>query len=540
MLKPFLVVMLVFAADRSVAQAPHRIDTLHAQFLFISGDTAYVRCNHVADPDDSIATPYLGAWIACDPPIWRFKVHTLSLQLEMGDALVLHRHALPRRAADLELHCDAAVWDPLSLEAGSAFAASGLIHRSLFRFDSTGRVIGDLAREWAYRGHDLYVVIDTASRFGDGSRVDAQAVKSSLERFFWYRRDAADWSWSYAVAGVDSYRRGLTTQIVGILPRSRDTLQFNLARPFYDLPGYLASPALAIVKWNLEGYRAPVRSTCGPYGARLGDSLLGSTPHRGVLMLRAPDDPSTAFARAPRAASIPVLESRELERVEAVNMPQLLVLRPCSVIDPLLLSFVDFAIDRDGVRSAAGTHASTDLAEPFLFAPEAALYFMPRFDLKRAREARELIRTKPRLRVAAEPGWESVGNYLVHALNAWNCTAEAVGAEEPCDLRVELWRFDSFLLDAYLETALNRVTGDSGDSLAVHLEAARRIEAEDLRSEALRALVSRLVEAKAFIALLRPVARFGVDAPRNVTVEMGVHDGLGRPLGPLFTRRSKP
>jgi len=177
-------------------------------YLFSLGDTSFVQCQAILASGDSAVAVGLGTCIAGQPPIWKFFGATFGDFGTQGDTVWIKRYALPRRAGDVDVSCAPEVFDPLTMDRGSSYAGASLFHRTVFQFDSLGRVVGDLAIDWWWRGSDLMIVIDTTQRFTDGSVVDAAAVKYSIERYFWYRRNVPAYSWHYSIAGVKNYLNG--------------------------------------------------------------------------------------------------------------------------------------------------------------------------------------------------------------------------------------------------------------------------------------------------------------------------------------------
>jgi hypothetical protein len=527
-----VVALLILAtAGRAIAQAPAP-DTLVAQFLFVAGDTAFIRCHTQLEPDDSLVVHGFGPLRDSEPPIYKFELTGWSGSFEMGDTLYALRFRMPRRAADLILNCDAAVWDPITLESGSAYAAAGLVHRSLFTPTEDGGVQGDLASSWSWQGRDLFVVIDTTNRFGDGSPIDAYAVKQSLERYIWYHAKAPGYAWFESITGVEGYRKGRTNHVIGLVPRSRDTLQFNLSRPFYALPDYLAARSLGVVKWQLQGSSAPVAATAGHYSMLEGDILMGQPPEGGRMELLPPQHARTAQVKAP--GNLPGTAAVK----SVVPMPRLVIIRAAANADPALLTFLNFSLDRDAFLSAARqgkAHFPPDIYP----SPDTDLELAraPSVNLEQARKARDLIRDKSELRVYAGPDFKSTAVYLSTVLKAWRFEIEVAESPDACDLYVEAIDFDTYDPDAYAEAILTRLERGENDSLVNLLLRARGVAEDDERHAAYRSLLARIAELQPYVVLYQPVALFTGLSFYGLEWRT---DAWRRPVGPIFFGRNRP
>lgn len=526
---------LLFAAHVSrVAAEPAPIDTLTAQYLFVDGNRVYLRCSEALGPLDSVWAPGLGTVVAIDGPVLKLAVSSYFVRYQMGDTVRLLRAVLRRRAADVRLVCDTAVWDPLTATSASAFAAAGLFHRGLFRLtDDQGGVACDLARDWFWKGFDLFVVIDTTARFGDGTPVDAAAVKASLERYFWYRRDALEYSWQQALVGIKAYRSGRTDQVIGIIPRSRDTLQFNMERPLYDLPAYLATPALSIVRWRSAGDVAPVTATAGPYGRRVADTVYGRAPSFGRVVLSSVADSS---ARAIRIVAESGRSDEALSPASKVPAPELLVVRPLTDLGRQLSTFVRFASNREAIQAAAGQPGSRSTQSPY---PDAAIDSADLTgaagpDMEKARDARKLVRSLARARIGFAEPYRAVATYLVDAFKAWDLKATLVESGEACDLTIESLAFDGFLPCAYAENVLAHLGRASDDSLVLLLGKARQMADDAERAGAYRSLLVRIADDSPYIPMLQLGVLIWTAADLTCRT-----DWLGRPAGPVFSREEE-
>jgi hypothetical protein len=516
-------------AGVAFAQSGRSTDTLKGEFLFYTGSRAYVRCDSTARANDTVWCDRLGPVVRAAAPIWEF-VADAGNRLEKGQQVLVFRKPLPRRAARLSVVGGHDAWDPVQLRTAAGWALWPLFHRALFAVGPDGTLSGDLARSWFWRGTDLFVVVDTSVRFGDGSPVDAYGVKTSLERYLWYVRDVPDYSWHYCLAGVENYRKGRIGHVVGLIPRGRDTLQFNLARPNFSLPERLASPATAIVRWTRNPDGAPVVASCGYYGTvdsgSAADIFEGRDLHQGSLVIshQVTDRVWIGEADSPPCAR---------ERVPA---PRLLVVRPVRPLPDGMLSFLHWAIDRnamiaqsDGDRSYhAGLFPVGRVPNPTRTGFE--------FDYAKAQAARQRLPGRPSLAIAFARGLEEEAQYLVTALKAWNVRAAFSSSSEAADIRLELWDFESFVADAQIERAFEHTGVTRDDSLVSLLESVRATS-DDLRRTVLyRSLRTRLEDRGPYMVLLQTDALVtACAAPLE-----HARDAWGRYVGPIFLAESKP
>ena len=548
-----LLAVVLVAASIAGAQPPEPIassegpvssegpDTSYVEFLFEDDGIAYVRCGLDAQPNDSFACERLGPLIEGRQPIWTFETSGTTPRTP-GDTLTLLRFVLPQRAARVLLWTDADNWDPLELSTPLAWATAALHHRSLFKRYGATEPLPDLAVMSYWQHHDLFVVIDTTQRFGDGAQVNAMTVKSSLERYFWYRRDVPEYSWQYCIAGVENYRRGHVGHMVGLIPRSRDTLQFNLVRPNYSLPSRLAALETAIVRWQVEGHDAPVTATSGYYGLRSADTCFGRSPQGGAVIR---SEEARVFERAATVDSLSSGQRHNVLEIQ-VPVPRLLVLRGRAHLDRSILTFLDHAVDRRAMaRESYGTAGRLPVLG-FPMAAESAADInlggldLPRnqstdtwkIDLDAAQSARSMIRGRPRLRIGYDERWASAARYLVNALKAWTFSAELVGPDEPFDLRIEEWDYQSFQVDAQIESVLHHTGASPDDTLLARLHAART-NATFRRTADYASLLARLAESPAYVALCQPVASVRIRSAGPIEFD---RDAVGRPLGPILNR----
>lgn len=524
-----MLLSTLLSAGVACAQFIPSTDTLKGEFLFYTGNRAYVRCDSSGRTNDSVWCDRLGTVVRFTAPVWEFAADP-EAKLKQGEPVSILRRSLPKRAAHLNVVGGIDAWDPLQLRTAAGWALWPVFHRALFSVRPDGKLAGDLARSWFWRGSDLFVVVDTSARFGDGSMVDAYAVKTSLERYLWYVRDVPEYSWQGSLAGVDNYRRGRLGHVVGLLPRGRDTLQFNLSRPNYSLPERLASPATAIVKWIRQPDGAPVIASCGYYGTvesgAAADVFRGREKHLGLLVVSHQVTDRVWIGEA---------ETTACER-ELVPAPRLLVVRPLKELPDGMMSFLHWAIDRNAMiaQSAGDRSYYGGLLPVGQSAGSQGAGFA--FDYDQARAARKRILGRPAVSIGFARGLEEEAQYLVTALKAWDVRASYASSPEAADLRVELWDFESFAADAQLEHAFSQAGVAASDSLVSFLQSARATADDARRASLYRSLRTRLEERWPFVALLQ--------ADALVTTCGGsldhARDAWGRYVGPFFLAEAKP
>lgn len=522
------------------------IDTVVGTYLFSLGDTSFVQCQAALGVHDSAAAAGLGTCIGGQPPIWKFLQTTFAHSSAQGDTVWIERYILPRRAGTVEVGCTPEVFDPLTIDHSSSYAAASLFHRAIFQYDSSGQVIGDLATDWWWRGSDLMIVIDTTRRFTDGSVIDAAAVKYSIERHFWYRRNVPAYSWHYSIAGVKNYLNGFARSVVGLIPRSRDTLQINLIRPLYELPAYFTATRLSVVKWQVTGDRAPVVATAGYYGPAEGNAAPGRSSHGGTLVLNNSSSSGDVLNFGSGLAG-------HVTYISNVAVPGMLVLRAATGLNSSIMTFVDFALDRwvVGEVSTGKNQLSPSGIYPVCLPCEAWSESKVKDALRSrmwqandtvaladARAARRLFKGFPRVRVAYADGWAKTAEYFVDWLKAWDVRGELTADSSRWDVRIEYWDYDGFSRDTWAETALWKLGLRATDTLVQRLIQARGIRDDVMRSLAYKSLLSRIEESAQYIVLYQELTGYSysdVEPVVDVTVDI-----YGRPRGPLFTGPSDP
>lgn len=498
--------------------------SIRAEFLFQSGDTAYFRCDQAIGPYDSVAADGYSELINVDPPLWMVRTLPGYAVPDMGATVYFHHIERPRIAAQLSLVCKSDPWDPLKSTGVSAWVGGAMFQRTLFDLDATSPPGGALAVSYSWRGRDLVVVVDTSARFAGTMPVTSYDVKSSLERYLWYRRNTPEYSWDRAIAGVEAYRSGRTDHVVGLIPRSADTLQFNLQRPCYSLPGRLSAPSTAIVAWRIQDNESVVGAVAGYYSRWEHLMRRGTGEHGGGLLLNI--EPASEYVVLGQVTDT-------LSAIHKLALPELLVVRPGGNARPELLTFIDFALDRSAMASivcksrAQFPPGLLPVAE--LVAGDGAV------NMDEAVAARETVPGKPVVRVAAQPGYESAAGYLVTALKAWEFKAVSVPPGEVYDLRLEDWTFDSFDDDELAEGIMAHLGYAATDSLVARLWSARAEPDDDARNIAYRSLFARLADRAPYVVVYQRVGEYLFDRDRY---EADVNR-WGCPVGPIFERENK-
>jgi hypothetical protein len=527
-----VLVILILAVAPAAAEPVGPPDTLYGQYLFANATEAFVKCGVELRLNDSIVALDLGGLVSAKPPIWSFSHGDSMVSYSMGDTVTILRYTLPRRALDATALTNRALWDPVAVGNEVPYAGMGLVHRWLFKLTPEGEIRSDLAQEWYWQGHDLFVILDSTQTFGDNTPIDAYHVKSSLERYLWYHRDTSSFAWQSRIAGVDNYRRGQVNHVVGLIPRHRDTLQISMFRPDFELPSRLAAPRTAIVKWSRTESAAPVVATAGHYSVRVGRTLKGRAPHRGSILV---DERATSGFRV-REMGHPEEMGPSCEDAP-IPAPDLAVLRFADLLDASTKTFLDHGLDRNAIRGLGYYNIHYD-GTAFPVCDTANVNRITwRFDLETAKKARAQVPEKRVLQIHWQAGLKDIGEYLVTFLRAWKLEAEYQPHPDSADVSLERWLFESYADDAVVETLLEHLHLEPGDPLIKQFTLARAIGDPEIRTTAYRSIKSRIEDRRPFVRLFQQDESFShcFSAP----IEFDI-DYLYRPVGPLFTRRARP
>ncbi|MCA1220847.1 ABC transporter substrate-binding protein [Streptomyces sp. 8L] len=125
-------------------------------------------------------------------------------------------------------------WDPVTSSAGWDVHALSLVYAALTKLDEHGAPVPALASSWRYDtdGSAVTFTLRPELRFGDGTVLDAEAVKKSLER------------------GRDYPKSLIASQLVGVkdvLAPDPRTVRIELAAPDYQIPALLAGKTGMVV-----------------------------------------------------------------------------------------------------------------------------------------------------------------------------------------------------------------------------------------------------------------------------------------------------
>jgi hypothetical protein len=527
-----VLIIWVLAVVPAAAEPLSPPDTLYGTFLFANGTEAFVKCDGEVRLNDSIVASGFGGLTSAKPPIWSFEHSILPVAYAMGDTVVILRYTLPRRALDANVLANRALWDPVAVGFEVPYAGLGLVHRWLFKLTPEGEVRPDLAREWLWQGHDLFVILDSTQTFGDGTSIDAYRVKSSLERYLWYHRDTSRFAWQSRIAGVNNYRRGQVNHVVGLIPRHRDTLQISMARPNFELPSRLAGPRTAVVKWSRTDDAAPVVATAGHYSVRVGRVLKGRLPHGGSLLI----DERAASGIRVRETGHPEDMGPSCD-VAPIPAPDLVVLRFSPDLDASTKTFLNHGIDRNAIWGL-GFHNIHYDGTAFPVCDTATVNRITwRFDLKTAEKARAQVPEQRVLQVHWQKELKDIGEYLLTFLRAWKLEAEYRSNPDSADVSVENWLFESYGSDAVVETLLKKLHLGTGDPQVSQFALARASVDSETRATAYQSIKSRLEDRRLFVRLFQQDAIFSHCFSQPIEYDI---DYLYRPMGPLFTRRAQP
>jgi peptide/nickel transport system substrate-binding protein len=143
-------------------------------------------------------------------------------------------------------------WDPVTSAAGNEVRHLGLVYEALTHIDEKGDATPGLATAWksGARGRTLTFTLRDGVTFTDGAKLDAAAVKASLER----TKTQKDSVLVQLLASVES--------VDAVDPR---TVRLNLSHPDYGLPLVLGGKAGMIV--SPKALADPAKLPRQPVGA---------------------------------------------------------------------------------------------------------------------------------------------------------------------------------------------------------------------------------------------------------------------------------
>ncbi|MER5182492.1 ABC transporter substrate-binding protein [Streptomyces sp. NPDC002896] len=147
-------------------------------------------------------------------------------------------------------------WDPVTSSAGWDVHALSLVYAALTKLDPKGVAVPALAKSWKYNDDGTVVTftLRPGLTFGDGSPIDATAVKKSLER------------------GRDYEKSLVAAQLIGVkkvTALDEHTVELRLKEPDFQVPALLAGKTGMIVNPKVFEKNAASLATkpagAGPY-----------------------------------------------------------------------------------------------------------------------------------------------------------------------------------------------------------------------------------------------------------------------------------
>src|SRR5579872_5913535 len=113
------------------------------------------------------------------------------------------------------------VLDPQKMEDAYSMAIVGQIHRGLFRYNTAGEVLNDLAESWSEApDHLSYRIKLKPAKFSDGSPITSLHVQMSFARMF--RLGASMAGDIDYIAGAAEFKKTLNISDFGVRPVSSD------------------------------------------------------------------------------------------------------------------------------------------------------------------------------------------------------------------------------------------------------------------------------------------------------------------------------
>ncbi|MGW2510103.1 ABC transporter substrate-binding protein [Streptomyces scopuliridis] len=165
-------------------------------------------------------------------------------------------------------------WDPVTSSAGWDVHSLSLVYSGLTTLDQAGNAVPALATSWKYNAEGTVVTftLRQGQKFGDGTPIDATAVKKSLER------------------GRDDEKSLVASQLVGVkqvTALDARTVELRLAEPDFQIPLLLAGKTGMIVNPKVFESDAASLATepagSGPY------TLVSYVQNSKAVLRRNPD-----------------------------------------------------------------------------------------------------------------------------------------------------------------------------------------------------------------------------------------------------------
>jgi len=175
----------------------------------------------------------------------------IGLALAMGAAMVGCARTQPVGQRSLRIHFPVVnlVLDPQKMEDAYSMAIVGQIHRGLFRYNTAGEVLADLAATWTEApNHRSYRIKLKAAKFSDGTPILPVHVQMSFARMFRLGSSMAG-DIDY-IEGSAQLKQSLDLSSFGVRPIGNDTVEFRLSKPSAIFLKQLAVADCAILKLN--------------------------------------------------------------------------------------------------------------------------------------------------------------------------------------------------------------------------------------------------------------------------------------------------
>ncbi len=142
--------------------------------------------------------------------------------------------------------------DPQKMEDAYSMAIASQIHRGLFRYDTGGEVLADLAESWTEsKDHLAYRIKLKPAKFSDGSPITSRHVQMSFARMF--RLGASMAADIDHISGSETFKKTLDLSTFGVKAPEPGIVEFILARPSAIFLKQLAVADCAIL--NLDDFK---------------------------------------------------------------------------------------------------------------------------------------------------------------------------------------------------------------------------------------------------------------------------------------------
>jgi peptide/nickel transport system substrate-binding protein len=431
--------------------------------------------------------------------------------------------------------------DPAQGVAGWALQSHG-VAETLFTVDRQGRVVPHLAESVRREGEGFVVRLKADLKFSDGSALDAEALKASLER-----------------ATRENPRARAQTGALTLAVRDARELAVKPERPVAAIESVLAEFPLAIHKFD-----DTVAHMTGPFRAvefRRGEFLrLEANPHYRDAASR----PSVAIRRIgdPQTLAL-ALESGEVDiafNLASETLPRLLR-RPGVTVKStpvayqymMLLNTAKAPFDNSRVRRAVDLAVERAMLTAAVNGGDAASGMFPRVfpfagDTSRPVDAREAERLLDAAGWRAGPNGQRAkdGRPLEFTLTTYPQRPDLIGlapviranlervgfrvrieVSEAISPLLQAKRFDAslwamhaapggdgaFVFEQYLRsTGPSNFMSFADSALDAALDRLREIDAPQARAAALRALEERVFAQAPIVYLMTPVWHVGLSA----------------------------